>query len=84
MISNVYIFLADSGDKEIRLDKSNYMVWAMGQLDSNQEPAFHSYYPKSDILMDFNTSEPVNDCVSFTKRIDTPLQTWAKVRILDP
>lgn len=77
-------FLADPGDKEIRLDKSNYIIWALGQLDSNQEPAFHTYYPKSDVVIDFNATEPVNDCVSFTKRTDAPIQTWEKVKIFDP
>lgn len=78
------IKLADPGDKEIRLDKSNYIIWALGQLDLNSEPAFHTYYPKSDVVIDFNTTEPVNDCFSFTKRTDAPIPTWEKVKIFDP
>lgn len=60
------------------------MVWALGQLDSNSEPAFHFVYPKSDILIDFNTTEPINDCFSFTKRPETPIQIWERVRLHDP
>ncbi|XP_060650374.1 protein Skeletor, isoforms B/C [Drosophila nasuta] len=75
---------ADDGDKEIFLDRSNYVVWALGQLDSNNEPAFHTYYPKSDIIIDFNTTEPVNDCFSFTKRLVTQVQLWERTRITDP
>ncbi|XP_054745962.1 protein Skeletor, isoforms B/C [Anastrepha obliqua] len=75
---------SDPGDKEIRLDRSNYIVWALGQLDSNSEPAFHFVYPKGDILIDFNTTEPVNDCFSFTKRPETPVQIWERVRLYDP
>ncbi|XP_018791491.1 PREDICTED: protein Skeletor, isoforms B/C isoform X1 [Bactrocera latifrons] len=75
---------SDPGDKEIRLDKSNYVVWALGELDSNSEPAFHFVYPKSDILIDFNTTEPINDCFSFTKAPETPIQIWERVRLHDP
>ncbi|KAH8276860.1 hypothetical protein KR026_001943, partial [Drosophila bipectinata] len=75
--------LADDGDKEIFLDRSNYVVWAFGQLDSNNEPAFHTHYPKSDILIDFNTTEPVNDCFAFTKSVETPPPLWERTRITD-
>jgi DOMON domain len=76
---------ADSGDKEFLLNVPMYIIWAMGRLDSNKEPAFHDIYPKGDITMQFNTSEPVNDCLSFTKSINEPLlETWDRVRILDP
>ncbi|XP_016979035.2 protein Skeletor, isoforms B/C [Drosophila rhopaloa] len=75
---------SDDGDKEIFLDRSNYVVWAFGQLDSNNEPAFHTYYPKSDIVIDFNTTEAVNDCFDFTKSVDTPPpQLWERTRITD-
>jgi len=58
-------------------------VWAFGQLDSNNEPAFHTYYPKSDIVIDFNTTEPVNDCFAFTKQMETPPpQLWERTRML--
>lgn len=76
-------FAADDGDKEIFLDRSNFVVWAFGQLDSNNEPAFHTHYPKSDIIIDFNTTEPVNDCFSFTKRMEAPVQLWERTRITD-
>ncbi|KAH8264478.1 hypothetical protein KR038_008940 [Drosophila bunnanda] len=74
---------SDDGDKEIFLDRSNYVVWAFGQLDSNNEPAFHTYYPKSDIVIDFNTTEPVNDCFAFTSQKETPPQLWERTRITD-
>ncbi|EDW23890.1 GL23675 [Drosophila persimilis] len=74
---------SDDGDKEIFLDRSNYVVWAFGQLDSNNEPAFHTHYPKSDIVIDFNTTEPVNDCFAFTKRTEAPVQLWERTRITD-
>ncbi|XP_030381762.1 protein Skeletor, isoforms B/C [Scaptodrosophila lebanonensis] len=74
---------SDDGDKEILMDRGNYVVWAIGQLDSNNEPTFHTFYPKSDIVINFNTTEPVNDCFSFTKPINTPLPAWERSRITD-
>lgn len=74
---------SDSGDKEFRLDKEMYVVWAMGRLDTNNEPAFHDIYPKADIIMHFNTTEPYNDCFSFT-RSDVPvIEVWDKPQIFD-
>lgn len=80
----LFHILADDGDKEIFLDRSNYVIWAFGPLDSNNEPAFHTYYPKSDIVIDFNTTEPVNDCYAFTKRAETTNPpVWERTRITD-
>lgn len=55
----------------------------MGRLDSNKEPAFHDIYPKKDIVIHFNTTEPVNDCFSFT-RSEVPIrETWERAQIFD-
>lgn len=69
---------ADSGDKEYELDKELYVVWAIGRLDSNKEPAFHDLFPKKDIKIHFNTSEPYNDCFAFAGRDTTKLDTWER------
>jgi hypothetical protein len=75
---------ADKGDKEFRLNVPMYIIWALGRLDLNKEPTFHDIYPKGDMIIQFNTSEPVNDCFSFSK-INVPIvETWDRVRILDP
>lgn len=73
----------DSGDKEFRLDREMYVVWAMGRLDSNKEPTFHDFYPKSDIIIHFNTSEPVNDCFSFTRSEVNLEDIWERSKIFD-
>lgn len=78
-----FYLIADPGDKEFRLDKSMYVVWAIGQLDSNKEPAYHFIYPKSDVLIHFNTSEPVNDCFSFTRSKKEEKEVWEQVKIND-
>lgn len=74
---------ADSGDKEFELDKEMYVVWAIGQLDSNKEPAFHDLYPKRDIKIHFNSSEPFNDCFSFAKKEKVALEVWERPQIYD-
>lgn len=56
----------------------------MGKLDTNKEPSFHTVYPKGDLMISFNTSEPINDCFSFTegtKKAD--IELWDRVHIFD-
>lgn len=73
----------DSGDKEFRLDGPMYVVWAMGRLDSNNEPAFHDIYPKKDVIIHFNTSEAVDDCFSFTRTEVIVEELWDRSQIFD-
>ncbi|XP_062534432.1 protein Skeletor, isoforms B/C [Armigeres subalbatus] len=73
----------DNGDKPFLLDRPMYMIWAMGRLDSNNEPTYHDIYPKRDVAMSFNTSEPVNDCFSFTRSEVNLKDVWEKAQIFD-
>lgn len=73
----------DKGDKEFRLDAPMYMVWAMGKLGSSNEPAFHDIYPKKDVIIHFNTSEPYNDCFSFTRSETIIEEVWERSQIFD-
>uniref|UniRef100_A0A182FAN7 DOMON domain-containing protein n=1 Tax=Anopheles albimanus TaxID=7167 RepID=A0A182FAN7_ANOAL len=74
---------SDSGDKEYLLDQPMYVIWAMGRLDSNNEPTYHDVYPKRNVKMHFNTSEPVNDCFSFTSREMNLKDVWERQQIFD-
>lgn len=73
----------DHGDREYRLDKPMYTVWAIGKLDSNKEPAFHDLYPKKDVLINFNTTESYNDCFSFTRNERIAEEIWERGQIFD-
>lgn len=73
----------DAGDKEFRLDHPMYVVWAMGRMDSNNEPAFHDIYPKKDVIINFNTTEPYNDCFSFTRTEMKNDEIWERAQIFD-
>lgn len=76
-------YTADPNDKEFRLDTEMYTVWALGRLDSNSEPAFHDIYPRKDVIIHFNTKEPVNDCFSFTRSEVNMQDVWEKSQIFD-
>lgn len=65
------------------LDRETFIVWAMGRLDSNNEPAFHDVYPKRDVIIHFNTTEPVNDCFSFSQSAATEEPIWDRAKIFD-
>lgn len=73
----------DNGDKEFLLDSPMYVIWAMGRMDSNNEPTYHDIYPKKDIVIEFNTAEPVNDCFSFTRSEVNLKDVWEKAQIFD-
>lgn len=71
-------------DKEFHLDRALYIIWALGRLDTNKEPAFHDFYPKKDNMIHFNSSETVDDCFSFTLGEDKPeVELWEKNPIID-
>lgn len=74
---------ADHGDKPFELDREQFVVWAIGELDSNNEPTYHNIYPTNDITMRFNNSEPYNDCFSFTVGETEKSDTWDKHQITD-
>ena len=71
-------------DKEFYLDRPIFIVWAMGKLDTNKEPAFHTFYPKKDHAIHFNSSETSDDCFSFTQVEEKPeIELWERNPIID-
>lgn len=82
--SYLIIFVADEKDKEFHLDRPIFIIWAVGKLDTNKEPAFHEFYPKKDHAIHFNSSENVDDCFSFTQSAEKPeLELWERNPIVD-
>lgn len=74
---------ADSGDKEYPAEGSIYVVWAMGKLDENKEPAFHDVYPKTNISIELNPKEPKKTCYAFTRSAPVVQEPWSKGQIFD-
>lgn len=71
-------------DKEFHLDRPIFIVWALGKLDTNKEPAFHDFYPKKDHAIHFNSSEAIDDCFSFSQGEAKPeLELWERNPITD-
>lgn len=84
VLKNVWIFAsADPGDKEFPTEGSVYIVWGVGRLDENKEPAFHDLYSKTDIKLELTPREPINNCVSFTKSKLEPSEPWKRGQIFD-
>lgn len=54
----LFSLTADPGDKLYPTDSPVYIVWALGPLDHNKQPAFHDYYMKSDLKLYLNRTEP--------------------------
>lgn len=72
---------ADHGDKPFELDREQFVVWALGELDLTNEPTYHNIYPATDLTMKFNNSEPYNDCFSFTVGDTEKSESWEKHQI---
>lgn len=68
----LFIFLADVGDKEFKTDGTSQLIWAMGRLDDNKEPAFHDVYPRGPNAVELGRKEPYNECYPFTRSIKEP------------
>lgn len=80
---NFTIFSADVGDKEIPAEGYIYVVWGIGKLDENKEPAFHDLYSKDDVKIELSPKEPQNNCFSFTRSFVQPVEHWKKGQIFD-
>jgi hypothetical protein len=70
-------------DKEFYLDRALYIVWSLGKLDTNKEPAFHDFYHKKDVKINFNSTEPINDCFGFTTEKKQEIELWERTYITD-
>lgn len=60
---------ADGGDREFKVEGASQLIWALGRLDHNNEPAFHDIYPRGGISVELNPKEPINTCFAFTRTI---------------
>ncbi|XP_066138270.1 protein Skeletor, isoforms B/C [Euwallacea fornicatus] len=74
---------SDDGDKEFPLEGSVYIIWGIGRLDENKEPAFHDIYPKTNISIELNPKEPQSNCYSFTRSELQVGEPWSKGQIFD-
>lgn len=75
--------VADSGDKEFPAEGSVYVIWGIGRLDENKEPAFHDIYPKTNISIELNPKEPQKNCYAFTRSEPAIGEPWSKGQIFD-
>ncbi|XP_064074905.1 protein Skeletor, isoforms B/C [Vanessa tameamea] len=71
-------------DREWPLDRSVFVVWAIGGLDHAQEPAFHRLWPASDIQLVLNQKDPANDCFDFTVGARARAAGWERAELFDP
>ncbi|KAB0794807.1 hypothetical protein PPYR_11646 [Photinus pyralis] len=78
-----FLISPDSGDLEYPEDGSDYIIWAIGRLDKNQEPTFHDYYPKTNIKVEFKSKDPIMTCYPFTTTDRQLLEPWEKGQIYD-
>ncbi|KAF5296679.1 hypothetical protein FQR65_LT10220 [Abscondita terminalis] len=78
-----FLISPDHGDLEFPENGSVYIVWALGRLDKNREPAFHDYYPKTNIKLKLKGREPISTCYSFTTVNEQLLEPWEQNQIYD-
>ncbi|XP_039278972.1 protein Skeletor, isoforms B/C [Nilaparvata lugens] len=74
---------SDAGDKEFKTEGVSQVIWALGRLDANNEPAFHDIYPRGSTPIELGRKEPYNTCYSFTKTQSEPKERWERPKIID-
>lgn len=74
---------ADPGDKEYSTEVESQLVWAIGKLDSNKEPAFHSLYPRTGISVKFSVGQTYRECIPFTTSNKELQLAWDRPKIID-
>lgn len=69
--SILFIFIniiADPGDKEYKMEGSSQLIWAIGKLFHDKEPAMHTVYPRGPLKVELHRKEPINTCFPFVRR----------------
>lgn len=64
-------FSADPGDKEYKTEGFSQLLWAIGELYHDKEPAMHYAYPRGTLKVELHKKEPINTCTPFVKRLTT-------------
>lgn len=71
----------DPGDREYSTELDTQLIWAIGKLDSNKEPAFHSIYPRSGISV--KLGQTYRECLPFTTSNKEIQNAWDRPKIID-
>ncbi|XP_072933128.1 protein Skeletor, isoforms B/C isoform X1 [Epargyreus clarus] len=72
-------------DREWPTEKPVFVVWAVGALDHELEPAFHRLYHKHDVRLQLAQNPPENDCFPFTIGGRAPAPAaWERAALTDP
>ncbi|KAM3958667.1 cytochrome and DOMON domain-containing protein knickkopf [Aphomia sociella] len=77
----------DNADLEWATTRPLYVVWAIGTLDDEGEPAFHRLYPRSDVALRLVPETPGagdSDCVPFTDGAEPGAPAWEVAELFDP
>ncbi|XP_065225069.1 protein Skeletor, isoforms B/C [Planococcus citri] len=74
----------DIGDKEYKMEGSSQLIWAIGKLFHDKEPAIHSVYPRGPLNIELHKKESINTCFPFVKSFSKPrIDTWERTRVID-
>ncbi|KAI1305994.1 Protein Skeletor, isoforms B/C [Halotydeus destructor] len=79
--------VGDEGDQPYLKDEPQYVVWAIGKLNSRKEPRMHTIYPKRDLKLHFGRKSTKN-CVPFNKPPELPgylvkEKPWGPLRVIN-
>ncbi|KAG1654628.1 Protein Skeletor, isoforms B/C [Nymphon striatum] len=83
---------ADHGDKTYETDREQYFVWAIGKMNSLQQPGFHHTFPKvnhkhcvcsGDVKLNLGREKTTTSCFDFTTRPQTLPSKWGPFYIHD-
>ncbi|KAK7603035.1 hypothetical protein V9T40_003034 [Parthenolecanium corni] len=75
---------SDPGDKEYKTEGFSQLLWAIGELYHDKEPAMHYAYSRGALKVELHKKEPINTCTPFVKTLTPPkVEIWERHKIID-
>lgn len=71
-------------DIDVNIAGPAHVVWAVGDLDEEERPQFHSLYHKNDIAIDFTDAHYQSDCWPFTTWRAPTKSRWERAELSEP
>ncbi|KAI5645559.1 electron transfer DM13 domain-containing protein [Phthorimaea operculella] len=71
-------------DREWPTDRPVAVVWAVGRLDADNSPSYHTLFPRNDVILNLSKATPDDDCFSFAVGKRAIPQPWETAQLFDP
>ncbi|CAH2058938.1 unnamed protein product, partial [Iphiclides podalirius] len=67
-----------------KTEGAQHVVWAVGPLDHELEPAYHRLFPRANVSLLLAQNPPENDCFDFIIGGREAVRPWERAELFDP